>query len=286
VSTVDFFTPIVDDAFDFGRIAAANAISDVYAMGGRPVFANAILGWPVDKLPLPLAAKVIDGAQNICAKAGIPLAGGHSIDSAEPIFGLAVNGLIRKEHIKRNGGAQEGDLIFITKPLGTGIVATAIKRGLLQHEEHKRIVVESMCALNTVGEKLSKLEGVHAMTDITGFGLLGHLIEMCEGSGMSAEIEMSKVPVFDFIDHYLQQNIIPDNTYRNWNSFEKKVNGISDMRSFQLLNDPQTSGGLMVAVAQESVAEVKAVLAAFELQSFVEPIGKFSKQTHAIIMVK
>ena len=187
ISTTDFFMPIVDDAFDFGRIAAANSISDVYAMGGKPLMAIAILGWPVEKLPVELAQKLIEGGRTICAEAGIPLAGGHSIDSQEPIFGLAVTGIVPIENLKKNNTAQEGDLLFITKPLGVGVLSTAQKRGLLK-EEHLPLMIQQMAALNIIGEELGKIKGVTAMTDVTGFGLLGHLIEMTEGSGLSAEI--------------------------------------------------------------------------------------------------
>ncbi len=284
VSTVDFFMPIVDNARDFGRISACNAISDIYAMGARPLFANAILGWPVDKLPVELAAEVLDGARQICMEANIPLAGGHSINSTEPMFGLAVNGIIKTTHIKKNSTAQAGDLILVTKQLGTGILGAALKRGMLKDEAHLAAMVKSMTTLNKAGAELASMPGVHAMTDITGFGLLGHLIEMCEGSGVSAEIDFGKIPVFDFIDEYLQQNIIPDNTYRNWNSFEKKVEGISDMRAFQLLNDPQTSGGLLIAVKPEAQKEVLAVVDRYHDQG-ASLIGKFIEKTNFDIRV-
>ncbi len=272
ISTVDFFMPIVNNAFDFGRIAAANALSDVYAMGGNPIFANAILGWPVDKIPVELAAKVLEGAKNICEIANIPIAGGHSINSSEPIFGLAVNGQAKISSIKKNNSAQIEDFLFLTKPIGTGIMGTAIKRELADANDVKE-AIESMCKLNKVGEALGKIKGVSAMTDVSGFALLGHLIEMCEGSNVSAEIFANKIPVFNFIDTYLEQNCVPDNTYRNWNSYEKKVNGLTDLRNFQLLNDPQTSGGLLIAVNEKSIAEVQNILVDFGLTDFIEPIG-------------
>src|SRR6186713_3162615 len=193
ISTTDFFMPIVDDAFDFGRIAAANSISDVYAMGGKPLLAIAVLGWPVEKLPVELAQRIIEGGRSVCAEAGIPLAGGHSIDSPEPIFGLAVTGIVNKEDLKKNNTAEEGDLIFLTKPLGVGILSTAQKRGLLK-EEHLQMMIEQMTTINKIGEALGKLKSVKALTDVTGFGLLGHLTEMCEGSNLNAEIDFSKVP--------------------------------------------------------------------------------------------
>ena len=273
ISTVDFFMPIVDDAFDFGRIAATNAISDVYAMGGKPIMATALLGWPVNTLPLELASRVLAGAKAVCENAGIPIAGGHSIDSKEPLFGLSVNGLVPTHQIKTNNSAKEGDVLFLTKPLGTGIMATSVKRGLAQ-AEHAAKVVESMCTLNKIGMELGQLEGVNALTDVTGFGLLGHLTEMCEGSNLSAELYLNKVPYFDFIKTYTDQNCSPDSTFRNWNAIEKKVTPIDDLFFFQLLNDPQTSGGLLVSVEPSQVARVQEVLLKNGYAAFIEPIGK------------
>lgn len=246
ISTTDFFMPIVDDAFDFGRIAAVNSISDVYAMGGKPLMAIAILGWPVEKLPAELAQQVLEGARKVCAEAGIPLAGGHSIDSTEPIFGLAVTGEVEVKNIKRNSTATEGCKLFITKPLGVGMITTAQKRGLASAEDLAE-AIQSMTQLNSLGYELGKLEYVKAMTDVTGFGLLGHLIEMCEGSGVSAEIEYSKVPLLKNIPTYASKMIYPDGTMRNWKSYEAKVSGIGPESLFTLC-DPQTSGGLLVAV--------------------------------------
>lgn len=250
ISTTDFFMPIVDDAFDFGRIASVNAISDVYAMGGKPLMALAILGWPVDKLPPALAQKVLDGARLICENAGIPLAGGHSIDSPEPIFGLAVTGIIDKKNIKRNDTAKEGDIIYMTKPLGVGIITTAQKRGLAAVEDVAE-AVSLMTMLNTPGEEFGKFPYVHAMTDITGFGLLGHLIEVCEGSLLSAELNYKDVPLIKNVADYAAKMIYPDNTMRNWSSYQQKVSGIG-AESLLTLCDPQTSGGLLVCVDQTS----------------------------------
>jgi selenide,water dikinase len=246
LSTTDFFTPIVDDPFDFGQIAAANALSDIYAMGGRPSFALAILGFPVDKLPADVAKEIIAGAKAVCTKAGIPIAGGHSIDIPEPVFGLVVNGFVDKNNLKKNNTARENDLLFLTKPLGTGIIASAQKRGKVKEEDLMK-AIDVMTTLNSVGAELGKIPGVHAMTDITGFGLLGHLIEMCEGSGLSAEIDYKKIPLLSGVEEYASQFIFPDNTYRNWNAYEKKVTGINGP-SFITLCDPQTSGGLLIAV--------------------------------------
>lgn len=280
VSTTDFFMPIVDDAFDFGRIAAANAISDVYAMGGKPLMAIAILGWPVDKLPVELAQKVIEGGRTVCAEAGIPLAGGHSIDSTEPIFGLAVTGILPIENLKQNNRAQEGDFLFLTKPLGVGILSTAQKRGLLK-EEHLPMMIEQMAALNKSGEELGKNNGVTAMTDVTGFGLLGHLVEMAEGSGLSAEIYYDKLPVAKGVKEYIGQRIFPDATSRNWNGYSDKVKfekGVHVLEAFTLLPDPQTNGGLLISVKEESVDELKDILGVH--------IGKMIKQSEKIVLVK
>lgn len=282
ISTVDFFLPVVDDAFDFGRIAAANAISDVYAMGGKPIFANAVLGWPIDKIPSAIATEVLNGARSICTEFNIPIAGGHSINSSDPIFGLTVNGIAAKENIKQNNTAKSGDLLYLTKPLGVGIMTTAIKRGLALAEDVTH-TVELMCTVNSIGERLGALEAVHALTDVTGFGLLGHLLELAEGSGLSAELDFSKVPVLPFLDTYLQQNCIPDNTYRNWNSWETKVSGVEDLRSFQVLNDPQTSGGLLIAIAADKAKELEALLAAFALP--IHCIGFMKSSDGQIIRV-
>ena len=288
ISTTDFFMPIVDDAFDFGRIASANAISDVYAMGGKPILAIAILGWPVDKLPAELAQKVLEGSRAICAEAGIPLAGGHSIDSTEPIFGLSVNGMVEIKNLKKNNTAKAGDMIFITKPIGVGILSTAQKRGLLK-EEHLSVMIGQITQLNSIGEAMGKISGVTAMTDVTGFGLLGHLIEMAEGAGLSAEINYSALPVAEGVKEYLQLRIVPDATYRNWNSYSDKVSfekGVNVMEAFNLLPDPQTNGGLLIAVDAASVEEVKKLLEANSLEKYMEPIGRFTSSAEKTITVK
>jgi selenide,water dikinase len=288
ISTTDFFTPIVDDAFSFGRIAGANAISDVYAMGGKPILAIAILGWPVDKLPPELAQQVLEGARQVCAEAGIPLAGGHSIDTPEPIFGLSVNGLINITDLKRNDTALEGDLLFMTKPLGVGILSTAQKREVLK-EEYLSLLLLQLGQLNAAGEALGKIKGVHAMTDITGFGLLGHLIEMAEGSGLSASLEYAKIPVLPAVKEYLAQRIVPDATYRNWNSYSNKVSfgaGVNVMEAFNILPDPQTNGGLLIAVSPAAVTEVRDVFANYGLMDFCEPIGVMTAITEKVVSVK
>jgi len=288
ISTTDFFVPIVDDAEDFGKIAAANAISDVYAMGGEPLMAVAILGWPIDKLPAEEATKVLEGARFICLQAGIPLAGGHTIDSADPIFGLAVTGLVQLHELKKNNSAHEGDLVFLTKPLGVGVLSTALKRGLLI-PEHYDMLIEQMTKLNQIGRALGKIKGVHAMTDVTGFGLLGHLIEMAEGSKLSVELTYSSIKKIEGLDNYLQQRTIPDATFRNWNSYNKKVQfekGVNVMEAFNILPDPQTNGGLLVSAGEESIDEVISLFKAEKLQEFIEPVARFVGAGEKTIIVK
>lgn len=288
ISTTDFFMPIVDDAFDFGRIAAANSISDVYAMGGKPLMAIAILGWPVEKLPVEPAQKLIEGGRAICAEAGIPLAGGHSIDSQEPIFGLAVTGIVPIENLKKNNTAQEGDLLFLTKSLGVGILSTAQKRGLLK-EEHLPGMIKQMSTLNKIGEELGKIKGVTAMTDVTGFGLFGHLIEMAEGSGLGAEIYYNKIPKAEGVTDYIAQRIFPDATTRNWNAYSDKVKfekGVNVMEAFTLLPDPQTNGGLLVSVKKGAVEEFQAALLNSGLSAFKDPVGSIISKGEKIIIVK
>jgi selenide, water dikinase len=282
VSTTDFFMPIVDDPFTFGAIASVNAISDVYAMGGEPFMAIAILGWPINKIPAEVAKEVLEGSRKICGDAGIPLAGGHTIDCPEPVFGLAVTGKLKKEHLKRNDTAKEGSLLYLTKPLGIGIVTTAQKKGIVK-EEHLKIAVDTMLTLNKQGAEFGKLSCVNAMTDVTGFGLLGHLTEMCEGSTLSAEIEFDKVPKFDFLSEYLNQKSTPGGTQRNWDSYGNKI-GSLDEEQRVILADPQTSGGLLVSVDAEKALEFEKVTASMgiALQSF----GKLIKRGNKLIEVK
>lgn len=272
ISTVDFFMPIVDDAFTFGQIAAANAISDVYAMGGKPILATAILGWPISKLPAELAQKVLQGAREKCNEANIALAGGHSVDALEPMFGLSVNGVVAHHHLKKNATSKEGDLIYITKKIGVGILATALKRGVIK-EVHKQSFIKQLTELNSIGTLFGSLPYVNALTDITGFGLLGHLIEMMEGANLSAELNYQNVPVIDGVAEYTSKMIVPDNLYRNWNSYEKKTNNIG-AESFFTLNDPQTNGGLMVCIDKNFQNEFEQILNNNGLQEFSKPIGR------------
>ncbi|MVW76036.1 selenide, water dikinase SelD [Pseudomonas xionganensis] len=282
VSTTDFFMPIVDDPYDFGRIAATNAISDIYAMGGDPLMAIAILGWPVNVLPPEVAREVIRGGRAVCDEAGIALAGGHSIDAPEPIFGLAVTGLVDKRHMKRNDSATLGCRLYLTKPLGIGILTTAEKKALLRTGD-VGLARDWMCTLNKPGSRFGKLEAVRAMTDVTGFGLLGHLLEMAEGSNLTARIEYAKVPRLPGVDYYLERGCVPGGTLRNFDSYGERVAPLSEEQK-QLLCDPQTSGGLLVAVAPEGEAEFLALAA--ELGLALEPIGELQeRQRYAVEVI-
>lgn len=246
ISTTDFFMPIVDNPFDFGGIASVNAISDIYAMGGKPLMAIAILVWPVDKLGDDIAGAVLEGAKKACAEAGIAIAGGHSIDGPEPIFGLAVTGIADKSMVKKNSSAEEGCELYLTKPLGVGILSTAQKKGLLKDEDLDK-ARQSMLKLNKIGYELGQLKGVKALTDVTGFGLLGHLSELAEGSGLTANIKAEQVPLIPGLQAYIDAKCFPGGTFRNYESYGHKVSPISEAQK-EILCDPQTSGGLLVAV--------------------------------------
>ena len=279
VSTTDFFMPIVDDPFDFGRIAATNAISDIYAMGGDPLMAIAILGWPVNLLPPEVAREVIRGGRAVCDAAGIPLAGGHSIDAPEPIFGLAVTGVVNKQHMKRNDTARAGDTLYLTKPLGIGILTTAEKKAKLRAED-VGLARDWMCTLNKPGSRFGKLAGVNAMTDVTGFGLLGHLVEMADGAGLSARVDYAAVPRLPGVEHYLAEGCVPGGTLRNFDSYGERIEALSDEQR-DLLCDPQTSGGLLIAVSEAGQDEFLAVAA--ELGLHLAPIAVLvERQRHAV----
>ena len=254
ISTTDFFMPIVDDPFDFGRIAATNAISDIFAMGGKPIMGIAILGFPTNVLPAEVAQKIVDGGRFACHQAGIALAGGHSIDSPEPIFGLAVTGVIDTEKVKRNASAKSGCKLYMTKPLGIGILTTAEKKGKLK-PEHQGLATAAMCQMNSIGSQFSQVDGVTAMTDVTGFGLLGHLIEICEGSNLSAVVFADKIKTLDGVKDYIAQGCVPGGTGRNFDSYGHKVGALTEEQK-AILCDPQTSGGLLVAVEPNSVQTV------------------------------
>jgi selenide,water dikinase len=270
ISTTDFFMPIVDDPFTFGRIAATNAISDVYAMGGVPLMAIAIFGWPLDKLPAEVGQRVIEGGRSVCQAAGMMLAGGHSIDSPEPIFGLAVTGKVAIEHLKRNSTAKVGDKIYLTKPLGVGILTTAQKQKKITPEDEKR-VMDIMCQLNDIGAKLASIKGINAMTDVTGFGLGGHLSEVCLGSQVSATIQYNKVPILPNIKDYLANGCSPGGAQRNFESYGQNLSQMSnEMQS--IICDPQTSGGLLIMVSDSAESEFHQVMqkSGFDLEAIGE----------------
>ncbi|MBF0312173.1 MAG: selenide, water dikinase SelD [Oligoflexia bacterium] len=290
VSTTDFFTPIVDDPYDFGRIAATNAISDVYAMGGKPILALAVLGWPLEKLKASIAKTVIDGAREVCRNAEIPLAGGHSIDISDPIFGLMVNGIVKKQHLKQNSTATPNCKLFLTKPLGIGLISTAQKRNLASAQD-VQLIVELMTTLNRPGELFAKLPQVVAMTDVTGFGFLGHLLEMCSGSNVAATIDFAHVPRIPGIEKYLSQKTVPGGTYRNFKSYGDKIlfdtQDESTLETMKhLLCDPQTSGGLLLAVTDEasSIAHFLDTAASLglALQEFGHTMSKDPNSKHYI----
>jgi len=277
LSTADFFSPVVDNPYDFGRVAAANALSDIYAMGGRPCLALGLLAWPVQELGLDAAAEVMRGAQDLCTEERVPLAGGHSIVSEEPFFGLSVQGLVAEEHLKTNRGARPGDLLFLTKPLGSGIMAAALRKGVLDTADYYGLL-EQLSVVNRSGATLSCLEEVHAMTDLTGFGLLGHLLEML-APATGVDLWTDHVPLLVGLEHYLEQSILPDQCYRNWNHVESRVYGMEGP-DFAWLCDPQTNGGLMVAVHPSAAAKVGMVLEQAGVKAYA--IGRFHDEMQGI----
>jgi len=262
VATTDFFMPIVDDPFDFGAIAATNAISDVYAMGGQPLFALALVGMPVNQLPLEVIRRILEGGESVCARAGIPVAGGHTIDSVEPIYGLVAIGLVDPRNLKRNAGARPGDRLVLGKPLGVGIYSAALKTGKLGKEGYAAMI-ESTTKLNTPGPKLGRLPGVHALTDVTGFGLLGHLLEICKGSGVAARIDWNALPVLPGALDLAREGFSTGASKRNFAGYGDKVSLAAsiDEAGKALLTDPQTSGGLLVACRPDTEAEVLRIFA-------------------------
>ena len=268
VATTDFFMPIVDDPFDFGAIAATNAISDVYAMGGRPLFALALVGMPVNQIPLDVIRKILEGGESVCARAGIPVAGGHTIDSVEPIYGLVAIGLVDPANVKRNSGARPGDDLVLGKPLGVGIYSAALKKGRLDDAGY-RAMIDSTTRLNTPGTKLGTLAGVHALTDVTGFGLLGHLVEIAKGSRATAEVDWNSVPLLSKAIEFARDGLVTGASARNWTGYGTSVQlgpKLSDLER-TILTDPQTSGGLLVACDPATTPEV---LAAFGAEGFDE----------------
>jgi selenide,water dikinase len=262
VSTTDFFMPIVDDPFDFGCIAATNALADVYAMGGRPLLALAIVGMPINTLPHATIREILRGGETVCERAGIPIAGGHSIDSVEPIYGLAVTGVVDPKKVKRNSSARSGDVLILGKPLGVGIFSAAFKKGVLDDAGY-RAMLETTTQLNVPGMELANLEGVHAMTDVTGFGLLGHLLEMCRGSGLAAEVTAAQLPLLPGVRELARSGIVTGASARNWQSYGKEVRLAPhiDAPLQALLTDPQTSGGLLVACDPDALPAVRTIFA-------------------------
>jgi selenide,water dikinase len=282
ISTTDFFTPIVDDPYDFGRIAAANALSDIYAMGGKPIMAMSILCWPTEVLGLEIATEVLKGASDICKEAKIGIGGGHSIQNTEPIFGLAVNGIIQKENLKRNDTSKIGDTLILTKPVGSGILSTALKRGLLDEEEEKQFITQ-LAQLNTFGYQLGKIPGVNAVTDITGFGVIGHLSEMIANKEQTASINYESIPLMDGVKQFALQMIYPDNTMKNWKAYNGLVSGIQG-ESLLTLCDPQTNGGLLISVEEKSIADV--FREAEKMKQDLYIIGEIiPKRSHSIVIV-
>ncbi len=282
LSTTDFFMPIVDDPYDFGRIAATNAISDIYAMGGTPQLAIAILGWPIDKLAPEIANQVVQGGRDVCAQLGFPLAGGHSIDAPEPIFGLAVTGTVARAHLKQNDAACAHDLLILTKPLGIGIHTTAEKQGRLK-AAHRGLATELMCQSNQVGALLAKLDGVHALTDVTGFGLAGHLMEMCRGTSLSAILDPAAIPELPGLDDYIAQGCVPGGTQRNFDALEHDLPTLTP-RELAVLCDPQTSGGLLIAVSPDALGDVKKLLIKEALPSAV--LGSLAQKNSGGSMIR
>jgi selenide, water dikinase len=264
VATTDFFTPVVDDPYDFGRIAATNAISDVYAMGARPIMALALVGMPLEKLPVSVIRRVLEGGESVCAAAGIPIAGGHSIDTLEPIYGLVALGLVHPDKVKRNSSAKAGDKLILGKPLGIGVLSAALKKGKLSESGYRQMI-EWTTKLNTPGEALADMPGVHALTDVTGFGLAGHLLEICRGSRLSAEVDFSAVPVIAEALDWAKQGVATGASERNWKGYGHEVQLSGEEWKRKLLTDPQTSGGLLVACAADAVPQV---LSEFEKRGF------------------
>ena len=282
LSTTDFFMPIVDDPFTFGKIAATNALSDIYAMGGKPLMAISIFGWPIKKLSEDIARQVIDGGRAVCDEAGIPLAGGHSIDSPEPIFGLAVTGLVENQYLKQNNTAEPDCSIFLTKPLGVGILSTAQKMGVIE-PGHIDPSIESMCTLNKIGADISKLDGVVALTDVTGFGLLGHLGEICDASNISATIDYDQVPKLPNVEKYIDLGCIPGGNRTNFSSYGDTLGEMPEKQRI-LLCDPQTSGGLLCIVKKDAEQEFLQLTSANNLS--LQPIGKTTPRSEKWVYVK
>lgn len=278
IATTDFFMPIVDDPYDFGRIAACNAISDVYAMGGTPIMALALVGMPINQIPLDVIGKIIQGGESICAEAGIPIAGGHSIDSVEPIYGLVVLGLVHPSQVKRNSSAKIGDKLILGKPLGVGILSAALKKQNLDEAGYASMILNTT-KLNKPGQGLAKLNSVHALTDVTGFGLLGHLLEICRGANVTANLQFSQIPLLPQVKTLALEGNITGASNRNWDAYGHDI-ALHNIKHVEqsILTDPQTSGGLLVACDANAVADV---LALFHAHDFMQAavIGDITEKT-------
>lgn len=284
ISTTDFFTPLVDNPFEFGKIAAANALSDVYAMGGKPIMALAVLGYPSDKIKPETINEIMNGATEVCSGIKIPIAGGHTIESADLFFGLSVNGIVQDKFLKKNNNAREGDYIFLTKPLGAGILSAALKRKQITNDDYLRLI-NTMTRINSVGEIIAQEKSVSAMTDVTGFGLLGHLSEVCLGSNLSAEIYFSKIPFITNLNVYLDKFIYPDITTKIYAAYSNKVTDLDSIQLFTLC-DPQTSGGLLVFVSEEGKEKITDILKLNGIQKdLCEPIGRIKSKSEKTIDV-
>ncbi|WP_219209147.1 selenide, water dikinase SelD [Variovorax boronicumulans] len=268
IATTDFFMPIVDDPYEFGRIAATNAISDVYAMGGKPIMALALVAMPINQLPIEVIGEIVRGGQDVCRAAGIPIAGGHTIDSVEPIYGLVVMGLVHPERVRRNAGARAGDVLVLGKPLGVGVLSAALKKEKLPEAGYRQLI-DTTTKLNTPGIALAQLDGVHALTDVTGFGLAGHTLELARGAGLTAVIEWSKVPLLDGVEAMATDGFVTGASGRNWQGYGADVVLAEGLPATAqaLLSDPQTSGGLLVSCAPEAV---EAVLQVFRDEGFAQ----------------
>lgn len=277
VFTDDFFTPIVDDPFYFGKIAACNALSDIYAMGASPLVALSILGWTIEKIPSKYARKVLEGARSVCESVGVSLAGGHSINNPQPIFGLSVIGQLNPKYLKLNASAKNNDILYLTKPLGSGIYSTALKQNKIRSSD-KSEMIKVMTTLNSIGVEIGKLNYVNSMTDITGFGLLGHLIELCKASKLSAEITFDNVPLLRNIRSYYESGIITSGGKRNWDSYKSLVRATDDFKRI-ILSDPQTNGGLLITVNEKHKGHFESFLKRNNLQQFSEPIGILKTNT-------
>ena len=282
VATTDFFMPIVDDPFDFGAIAATNALSDVYAMGATPIFALAIVGMPVARLPAATIRRILDGGQSVCARAGIPLAGGHTIDTVEPIYGLVAIGVVDPKRLKRNAGARAGDLLILGKPLGIGVYGAALKRGALAPDRY-RAMLDSTTRLNSPGVALAELAGVHALTDVTGFGLLGHLLEMCRAANVGATVDFARLPIHPGVPELAREGFVTGASKRNWDGYGSEVILAAKLGDIEraLLTDPQTSGGLLVACAPDAERDV---LGSFRRDGFSDAvvIGRFDSDAPVV----